>query len=219
MALAAVKQIGESGSVAPSLRAGAQDDEVLVQRAVDGDESAYAMLVQRYRNRIYNFTYRYTGNAAEAEDLAQDVFIKAYRNLHRFRGDAKFSTWLYQIAKNMSINRLRTIKRAIVGLVQVVRDEDGDELADPISQAQSEGRSPEEWMLGSEADSVVQRAIGQLTPVYRAALILRDIEDLPYDEIAVILGLAEGTVKSRIHRARAELKELLADYYHNGQMA
>lgn len=194
------------------------DDEVLVQRAVDGDEAAYAILVRRYRNRIFNFTYRYTGNAAEAEDVTQDVFIKAYRNLHRFRGDSKFSTWLYQIAKNMSINRLRSLKRAIVGLVNPVIDADGEESMDPIAQMPSGDRSPEERMLGVEADKAVQRAIQKLTPVYRAALILRDIEDLPYEEIAVILGLAEGTVKSRIHRARAELKDMLAGYHTSGTL-
>ena len=220
MVLAAVKYTNDVSSAGTSQTSrGAQlDDEVLVQRAVDGDEAAYAVLVRRYRNRIFNFTFRYTGNAAEAEDLAQDVFIKAYRNLHRFRGDAKFSTWLYQIAKNMSINRLRSIKRAIVSLVNPIVSEDGDEGLDPISIAASDERSPEELMLGVEAEKVVQLAIQKLSPVYRAALILRDIEDLPYEEIAQILGLAEGTVKSRIHRARSELKQMLAQYNSTGSL-
>lgn len=220
MVLAAVKYTPEVNPVvgAPAARSVQLEDEVLVQRAVDGDETAYAVLVRRYRNRIFNFTFRYTGNAAEAEDLTQDVFIKAYRNLHRFRGDAKFSTWLYQIAKNMSINRLRSIKRAIVGLVNPIVDDEGDEGLDPIAQAASQDRSPEDRMLGQEAEKVVQHAIQKLTPVYRAALILRDIEDLPYEEIAVILGLAEGTVKSRIHRARSELKQILAGYHTAGEL-
>ena len=193
-------------------------DEVLVMRTLDGDDGAYAMLVQRYRNRIYNFCYRYLGDSGEAEDMAQEVFVKAHKNLAKFRGDSKFSTWLFQIAKNMSINKLRSLKRKFKQLWQpAVQGDDGD-VYDPVAQIPSDERDSESTALGNEASVVVQQAIQKLTPVFRSALILRDIEEMSYEEIAEILGLAQGTVKSRIHRARLELKSLLASYVEAGHI-
>ena len=186
-------------------------DEMLVRRTLDGDKAAYGLLVARYQTRIHSFVFRYLGNAADAEDLTQEVFIRAYRNLHRFRGEAKFSTWLYQIAKNMAFNKLREFKRRVYGWLKP--NHTNDEGEPLIEQIASDDRDPESLLEGRESNHHVQKAIAELNPVWRAALILRDIEEMSYEEIGEILGLAQGTVKSRIHRARSQLKEKLAWYY------
>ena len=148
----------------------------------------------------------------EAEELTQDVFVSLYRNLKRFRQEAKFSTWLFQIAKNLTLNKIKYLKRrhffASQSLDQTRQTAEGEfrvELRD-------EGVDVEAAYEHRERQRMVQDKIALLRPEYRAALILRDVEGLRYDEIAAILNLAEGTVKSRLHRARAELKNSLEDH-------
>ena len=185
------------------------EDLALVDKARSGDEKAFATLVNKYQSQIYNFAYRYCNDRQEAEDLAQEVFIKAYRNLAGFRGDAKFRTWLYQITKNQAINRVRMLSRRLKLRFSGYANSDGD---DPIDRVECERPGQQDIIEGREEQKVVQRAILRLNPTFRVALILRDIEDLSYEEISTILELPEGTVKSRIHRARSELKKLLMPY-------
>lgn len=187
-------------------------DRLLLTRAVAGDEQAFAALVNKYRNRIFNFAYRYCNDRQEAEDLTQEVFIKAYRNLAGFRGESKFSTWLFQITKNQAINRVRMLSRRMRFHMRSNVNSEGEDLIDRVA---SENPGQHELVQGREEQKVVQRAIQRLAPSFRVALILRDIEDLSYEEIGSILELPEGTVKSRIHRARSELKKLLIPYMEN----
>ena len=184
-------------------------DLELIDRARAGDEKAFALLVTKYRKRIFNFALRYCNDRQEAEDLTQEVFIKAYRSIAGFRGDSKFSTWLFQITKNQAINRVRLLSRRLRFHLQSYAD---DDEGSPIERVACDRPDPSQLVLGREEQKRVQRAIQKLAPTFRVALILRDIEDLGYDEIGSILELPEGTVKSRIHRARSELKRLLTPY-------
>ncbi len=187
----------------------ADEDALLVERAREGDQYAFDRLIHKYQSRIYQFCYRMLSDPDEAEELTQDVFVKLYRNLKRFRYESKFSTWLFQIAKNLTLNKLKYLKRrhffANQSLDEPRRTGDGEirfEVADETCDLEAAYEN-------LELQQLVQTKIAQLRPEHRVALVLRDMEGLRYDEIARILNLAEGTVKSRIHRARLELRDSL----------
>lgn len=191
-----------------SLHAGALDDEALVSRYSMGDAKAFDTLIVRYQDRIFNFSLRFTANPSDAEDIVQETFLKAYRGIARFRGDAKFSTWLFQIAKNLCINKFHNTRRRMEHRqVSIFESEYDDDR--PLLQLESEDASPQERVISAETQSQLEAAIGELDPHYRTALILRDVEDMDYAEIAKVLDVPVGTVKSRIHRARTELQKKL----------
>lgn len=191
------------------------EDEALVPRAVHGDVPAFEELVRRYQDRIFNFALRYTGNPADAEEVAQEAFMKAYRALDRFRGDAKFSTWLFQITKNLCINRYHRKRRRMAHRRISIQQRMDDEDAAPL-QIESEEPGPQEEALRGELRERIEAGITELEPHYRAALVLRDIEGLDYAEIGQILDVPVGTVKSRIHRARNELQQILRPFLEDG---
>jgi RNA polymerase sigma-70 factor (ECF subfamily) len=200
------------GDRAPWVRVPLTDDTEarLVERLVARDERAFNALVRAYEKRIFALALRMMGDRAEAEDLAQEVFVQVFKAVSSFRGESKLSTWIYRIAVNLSKNRSKYLR--------VRHTDEQDEIAAmeeraPIVESKRANVSrierPDEMMAGREAEQVVRRAILELEPSFRECLVLRDVEDLSYEEIGAITGLPEGTVKSRIHRARAQLKDLV----------
>lgn len=170
---------------------------LLISRARGGDRDAFGALVEQYRDNVYRLAYRMCGNAYDADEAAQEAFVAAWRALPNFRGDAKFSTWLYRLTTNAAIDVMRREKRH-----QTVGDGEMMELADDAD-------SPQETVERTEQQEAVQKALATLSEEYREVLLLRYMEELDYAEIAEVLQLPSGTVKSRINRAKAALKAAL----------
>ena len=188
-----------------------REDREIIERVLQGDKEAFREIVLRYQTRIYNMTYRFLGNREEAEDLSQEIFLSIYRNLKNFRHESKFSTWVYRIVQNHCINRSAYLKRRHVSehdsLTRHEPEGRGNELAERALADPTE--SPEGNLQRREVERIVQQGISRLQEDFRQILILRDLEGRSYDEIAEILGISLGTVKSRIHRARMSLKAQL----------
>ena len=170
---------------------------LLISRARGGDRDAFGELVEQYRDNVYRLAYRMCGNAYDADEAAQEAFVAAWRALPNFRGDAKFSTWLYRLTTNAAIDVMRREKRH-----QTVGDGEMIEVADDAD-------SPQETVERTEQQETVQKALATLSEEYREVLLLRYMEELDYAEIAEVLQLPSGTVKSRINRAKAALKAAL----------
>ena len=170
---------------------------LLISRARGGDRDAFGELVEQYRDNVYRLAYRMCGNAYDADEAAQEAFVAAWRALPNFRGDAKFSTWLYRLTTNAAIDVMRREKRH-----QTVGDGEMVDLADDAD-------SPQETVERTEQQEAVQKALATLSEEYREVLLLRYMEELDYAEIADVLQLPSGTVKSRINRAKAALKAAL----------
>ena len=181
----------------------------LVRRLRDRDARAFREMVEQYGDRVFNLTYRMLGNREEAEDVAQEVFITVFKSIESFRGDSKFSTWLYRITANHCKNRIKYLSRR--------HDRDRTELDDrvtgglngPVMGAPAASPRPDRQLEGAEMEQVLQRAIAELDDDQRILVILRDVEDLSYEEICAITELPDGTVKSRLHRARMALRKKL----------
>lgn len=186
----------------------APTDEELVRRFNDGDRSAYSEIVRRYQNRVFSLCYRWMDDRSTAEEVAQDVFLALYKALGGFRGDARLSTWIFRVAINHCKNRSLYRKRRGHGRHESIDGEPEDPDA-PRLQLADTGRGPDLGIQQAEADRVLRDALDALDEEHRQILILRDIEDLAYEEIADLLNLPKGTVKSRLHRARAELARKL----------
>lgn len=192
----------------PSLKSGSDEDEELVVRCNRGDREAFNELVLKYQKKVFNVAYRFVGDQEEANDLAQEIFTAAYQNLKKFRGDSKFSTWLFQIATNRGKNRFKYLKRRgfFVNKSSQNQDEDGESYQKVIPDHTT---NPENILSSRQIQKVVQEAIEELEPDHKEIVILRDIEGFSYEEIARMLDLPEGTTKSRLHRARMVIKEKL----------
>lgn len=180
-----------------------------VSRCLDGDSGAWAELVREHHRRVYGLCYRFTGSPTDAEDLTQDVFLKIYSNLGSFdctRGSLQ--VWITTMTRNLLVDNFRRTKnlRATGSL-----DEGWNEAEDlkPIDRLISRDRSPHEQAAAKELEKMVQAALAKVSTELREAVILRDLQDMDYKEIAQVLGIPEGTVKSRISRGRAELARLL----------
>ena len=175
-----------------------QGDELgWIEAAQRGDHEAFARLVEAYKQPIYNIAYRMLGNASEAEDVAQEVFLRAYLKLATYDRERKFSTWLLSIASNYCIDVLRRRRAQLVTL-------DDAEFAIPSREP-----GPEELAVEGEQREAVAQAIDALAPAYRLPAVLRYYYDLPYEEIEQITGLTEATVKTRLYRARRMIKDFL----------
>lgn len=180
----------------------------LLRRLRERDERAFRELVEGHRDRVYNITYRMLGNRAEAEDVAQEVFIAVFKTIDSFREESKFSTWLYRVTVNHCKNRIKYLARR--------HDRDKDELDEnaggvngatlgtPVRAAQ-----PDRALEGVQMEQLLQQAIESLDDDHRVVVVLRDVEDLSIEEICDITGLPDGTVKSRLHRARLALRKKL----------
>jgi RNA polymerase sigma-70 factor (ECF subfamily) len=186
--------------------ASADPDAELVDRWQAGDLSAFETLVARHERRVFRLLYRMLGSREEAEDASQDAFLSLFRHGHRFRREARFSTFVYRVAANAALNRRRTLGRTRTRSEEFKRrQEAGDDLP-------SSPRSPREVAEGSEDQERVQAALLALPEDLRVAIVLYDIEGQAYRDIAETLDIPEGTVKSRIHRARNALRTELAEY-------
>jgi RNA polymerase sigma-70 factor (ECF subfamily) len=183
-------------------------DAELVRRWHAGDASAFEGLVRRHERRVFGLVYRMLGNRQEAEDVAQEAFLALHRHGHRFRGDARFSTFVYRVAANAALNRRRTLGR------RRAREEALSHRQDAGDDLPSTPRDPEDAASGVEIQARVQAALLGLPQDLRMAVVLYDIEGQSYGEIAQVLRIPEGTVKSRIHRARTALRERLKAFAH-----
>jgi RNA polymerase sigma-70 factor (ECF subfamily) len=175
------------------------DDAQLIRETLAGDSAAFGQLVCKYQDRLYTALAHMLGAPEEARDVVQEAFIQAFVKLETFRGSAAFYTWLYRIAFNVSVSRKRR-QRPVLSLERT-RDLSGEE---PLDMA-----SPAERMERGERAVQVRRAMAALSEEHRAILVLREVEGFDYEHIAEALDVAVGTVRSRLHRARAQLKELL----------
>ena len=192
----------------------AQAVSSLIRRCVAGDAAAWEEIVQQYHRRIYNICYRFTGSADDAEDLTQDVFIKMYRTLNTYEaGKGAFMTWVTTVTRNLLVDHFRKSKlERMSDSLDSTAAEDSDTL--PLSdQLPDTGLAPDARLLGREKQAMVHAALQKLSPELRETVILRDLQDLDYREIAEVLKVPEGTVKSRINRGRTELARLLSRTY------
>ena len=181
------------------------EDKEIIEQVLAGDNNAFGALVERYQTRVYNLALRMCGNPDDAFDLAQEAFFRAWRGLPGFQFDSAFSTWLFRLSANVCLDWLRAKKRRPTVSLTTVDDEDEEvqlELPDP-------GKSPEELVLAAEDRAALTKALNGLPVEYRQILTLRAIDDLSYAEIAGILKIKEGTVKSRLSRARLALRNKL----------
>ncbi len=187
-----------------------QWEERWVQLAKKGDRVAFERIVVAFQDRVFNLAYRMLGDREEAEDLAQEVFIKVFKMIHKFRGESQFSTWIYQVTLNHCRNRIKYLNRrfhhSTESLDEALRMDDGESVERELPDS---GERPEEVMYRQQVQALIHKALGRLRPEYREVVTLRDIQGLSYQEISTILDLPEGTIKSRLHRARWELKEIL----------
>jgi RNA polymerase sigma-70 factor (ECF subfamily) len=180
-------------------------DQQLVERVQAGDKAAFDLLVRKYQHRVLKLVSRFVSDAAEAEDVAQEAFLKAYRALASFRGDSAFYTWLYRIAINTAKNALVSNRRRPVDFDLDLQD---PEQYDRHARLK-EGDTPEGVLLTEEIRSVVERAMEQLPEDLRTAIVLRELEGLSYEEIAEAMDCPVGTVRSRIFRAREAIDRKL----------
>jgi len=187
-----------------------ESDEQLMLNAGQGDRNAFDELVRRYSSRMINVAYQVLGNREQAEDVAQETFLRAYKSAARYRQISKFSTWLYTIALNLCRNELRRRKFKTYSLEGMAeRDEESKVRID----IPDEKTQPDRDMERKEAGMLVRQAVEKLPEKFKTPLVLRDIQELTYEEISEILDLPEGTVKSRINRGRLRVKEILRPYY------
>ena len=188
-------------------------EKELVSRAKQGDDSAFAELVEQNQGRIYNLTLRMTGNPEDAADLTQETFLNAWRALPEFQGNSSLATWLYRLASNASIDFIRREKRHREAAPTVPLEFSGGESDESRTIELPDYRySPEVSIERQELRSAIEQGLATLSEQHRTVLVLREIEGLSYGEIAAALQLEEGTVKSRISRARIELRKLLMQY-------
>lgn len=184
-----------------------EQEAAIVRKVLGGDANAFETLVLEYEKNVYNIALRMTGNSEDAADMTQEAFIKAYNSLQSFRGDSKFSVWLYRIVSNVCLDFLRSKnRRPTVSLS--VEDDDGEDAQLDVAD---ESQSPELLLDRKLTRESVRRGLDSLPPDYRQILLLREIQGLSYDEIAQALSLEVGTVKSRIFRARKRLCTFLID--------
>lgn len=180
-------------------------DGELVVRAIAGREDGFEELVRRYQRPIVAYVYRMVGDYDSALDLAQEVFIRVYNSLERYRPEFKFSTWIYRIAHNAAIDHLRRVETSRTEDLEV-ECEGGRTFEKPLA---SKALTPEQACERGERRAEIEEVVRQLTPAYRELIVLRHSHDLSYDEIAEVTGLPLGTVKNRIFRAREAMRELL----------
>jgi RNA polymerase sigma-70 factor, ECF subfamily len=184
----------------------APEEDALITGLCHGDDQAYEILIQRYQQPVYNLVCRLLNDPTDASDIVQEVFLKIFRNIRSFRHGSSLKTWIYRIAVNEAYNHRRWFSRHLRQEVVLASDEgapgNADSFADP-------GRSPFDEAADHETRALVEAALEKLKPNFRTAVVLRDIEDLSYDEIAAVLDVSLGTVKSRILRGREALRKIL----------
>ncbi len=179
------------------------DDHRLIAECLQGDTLAFGELIRRYQDRLFNLVYRLLGSVEDAQDVVQETFLNAYKSLQTFKGDAEFFTWLYRIAWNTAVSLKRKQRLAMslyagrtgAGGIDPLDDSDGSQPGQALERAEQEGR--------------IQKALNRLSPEHRAVLVLKEMEGQKYETIAAILQVPVGTIRSRLHRARMELRDIL----------
>ncbi len=178
-------------------------DEDLIEKFQNGDLYAFDLIVKRYKNQLLNFVYRFLGNAEEAEDLVQETFLRVYRNRKAYQKVAKFSTWIYTIAGNLAKTELRKRKRRkFFSISDLGYNEKDYDISD-------DAFNPEKDVDGRMKEEIIHREIEDLSPKFREVILLRDVQQLSYEEISQIVNIPLGTVKSRVNRGRLKLQERL----------
>ncbi|MBX7164911.1 MAG: sigma-70 family RNA polymerase sigma factor [Pirellulales bacterium] len=180
------------------------DDAQLIAEALRGRSDAFGRLVERYQDRLYNTLVHLVGSAEDARDVAQDAFVQAFVKLETFRQNSQFYTWLYRIAFNLAMTRRR--RPGVVTSIEQVRDAAGIEPVDDCP-------APSERIEGRERDAQVREALARLSEEHRTVIVLREIDGLDYEAIAEVLEVPVGTVRSRLHRARLELRDQLKEVF------
>lgn len=200
--------MAETGQLQPAPKALPVPDEELVRRVQAGNNEAFEELVKRYERKVYNIAYRLMGNERDASEVLQDAFLRAYRFLPKFQFKSSFFTWLYRIATNVSLTKLR--KREKVQLVSI--DEPANADGDLPLEIPDYRYNPEKMMKQRQLREALQKAVDNLPPDYRSVVVLRDLEGLSNEEVSKVLNLTVAAVKSRLHRGRLELRKVLAEY-------
>lgn len=177
----------------------------LVKLALKGDQAAFAELVELYQEKLYHMAYRMLNNRQEAEDVVQEAFLRVYNNLERYNDTMKFSTWIYRIATNLCIDRLRK-RKPVYSLDAESSDYEG---LDGYSMIPSDDRTPESELLLSETQRIIHEAIDTLPPKYKTVMILRYINELSLQEVGEVLNMPVTTIKTRVHRGREYLRKKL----------
>ena len=220
---------GLSGQTASAVATGLRPDVLLLQKAQAGDRGAYGQIVVLYQDRLYNAVLRLVGDREEARELTQEAFTRGLEKIDSFRGDASPYTWLFRIGVNLAISQIRKVRRICVFSLDRpgsgaggsrggrngqagFNDDQASGLVDRVARDRDQGGSPPERMEKRERDQMVLAALGRLDAEYRAVLVMRDIEGFDYQQMADILGLPLGTLKSRLFRARMALRDELKEY-------
>lgn len=185
------------------------DDGELISMCKRGDTDAFGQLVDKYQQKVYNIAFRMTNNHEDALDLAQESFLRVYRALASYKGESAFSTWVFRIASNVCLDEMRKRKRQPRIALSTDSLMAGDEGDYPIEIAAGEGSSPEQQLLQGEMRKEITDALHTVSEEHRLVLVLRDIEGYSYEEIADMVGVNIGTIKSRLNRARLALREVL----------
>ena len=186
-----------------------EPDAQLVQSCLQGDASSWEQIVRLHTRRVYGICYRFTGNSTDAEDLTQEVFLRVYKTLASYKPEqGAFSTWLSSVTRNLLVDNYRRTRRD--RLTDSIDEEDG-ERSPKLEQMQSTRETPHRAAEQAELSVQLQKALTRLSPELREAVILRDLQELEYSEVQAVLGVPEGTVKSRINRGRIELARVLEE--------
>jgi RNA polymerase sigma-70 factor, ECF subfamily len=206
-----------SAPALPREEQGQVPDVELVRRAQNGDGSAFAELVSRHQRQLYRLALRMTGSEADAQEVLQEAFLNAYQKLPNFRGEAQFSSWLYRIAANSALMRLRRKRRAPDALADQPLELQGPRFSaegylDPPPRSDWSQRADEK-MMDRELGSAIDQAVASLPEDYRTVFLLKDVDGLSNEDIAAALELTVPAVKSRLHRARLSLREKLGDFF------
>jgi RNA polymerase sigma-70 factor (ECF subfamily) len=189
----------------------AREDTTLVSETLAGNQLSFQLLIERYQERIFGLARHYTKSAVEIEDIVQETFIKAFRRLDSFQHQSTFSTWLYRIAVNTALDFLKRTGRSPVHAV-----EDPELAAAPVRGVPGSGTpiaAPDSALEKAEVARITQEVLAELPEIFRTVLVLREFEELSYQEMSVVLGISIGTVESRLFRARARFKDALIRLY------
>jgi RNA polymerase sigma-70 factor (ECF subfamily) len=189
-----------------------EPERLLIERLKERDEQAFNEIVRQHEDKVFSLVYRMIGNRAEADDIAQEVFITVFKTIDGFRGEAKFTTWLLRIAANQCKNRIKYLARRATdpeGIDESAMTADAAAAAPHVGPLTGQIDGPDKILDAKEQGALAQQAIAALDEEQRLLVILRDVEELSYEEIGEITALPEGTIKSRLHRARMAIKEWL----------
>jgi len=183
------------------------DEKLLIEKSIQGDSESFEKLILSCEKKVYNIALKILGNEADAYDAAQDTFIKVYKNLENFKGNSSFSTWVYRITSNVCLDIIRKNKNK-KNTVSIDKEIEFDD-SDATFEIEDRNADTEEKILEKERSEALHKALSRLNPEQREILVLREFQNLSYDEIANVLNIGTGTVKSKISRARAALKNEL----------